>query len=86
MRYSALVNGFSALNLTKLDVLTGLDEIKIGVNYVHNGEHLTGMPAQLQVLSEVRVQYETLPGWKQDISKVKRFEDLPLNAQRYVKR
>jgi len=86
MQYSVLINGFTAINLTKLDVLTGLDEVKIGVAYKYKGQYLDTMPACLKILSECEVQYEVLPGWEEDISKVKRFEDLPENAQRYVLR
>lgn len=86
MQYSVLINGFTAVNLTKLDVLTGLKEIELGVKYVHNGKVLNSMPACLKTLSECEVQYETLPGWTEDISNCKKFEDLPENAQRYVLR
>eukprot|EP00640_Fibrocapsa_japonica_P001052 CAMPEP_0113943124 /NCGR_PEP_ID=MMETSP1339-20121228/19191_1 /TAXON_ID=94617 /ORGANISM="Fibrocapsa japonica" /LENGTH=501 /DNA_ID=CAMNT_0000947901 /DNA_START=20 /DNA_END=1525 /DNA_ORIENTATION=+ /assembly_acc=CAM_ASM_000762 len=86
MRYSCQINGFTALILTKLDVLTGLDEIKIGTRYVYNGKVLKGMPSNLQILSGVEVQYETLPGWKEDITKIRNFEDLPEAAKAYVLR
>eukprot|EP00611_Tribonema_gayanum_P024094 TRINITY_DN5226_c2_g1_i3.p1 TRINITY_DN5226_c2_g1~~TRINITY_DN5226_c2_g1_i3.p1 ORF type:complete len:225 (+),score=81.13 TRINITY_DN5226_c2_g1_i3:91-765(+) len=86
MRYSQLVNGYTGLNLTKLDVLTGLKEVKIGVAYVVDGKRLKGMPSNLKTLSGVEVEYETLPGWEEDLSKCKRFSDLPPPAQAFVKR
>mmetsp|Transcript_18915 Transcript_18915/g.26873 ORF Transcript_18915/g.26873 Transcript_18915/m.26873 type:complete len:560 (+) Transcript_18915:178-1857(+) len=86
MNYSTLINGFTALNLTKLDVLTGLPELKIGKAYRHNGELVQSMPASLKVIGDLEVEYETLPGWKEDITQVQSFEELPLNAQRYVLR
>lgn len=86
MKYSCLINGFTALNLTKLDVLTGLKEIKIGIAYKYKGEYLKSMPACLKSLSEAEVEYETMPGWTEDISNCKTFEDLPENAQKYVLR
>lgn len=86
MQYSCLINGFSAINLTKLDVLTGLKEIKLGIAYKHKGTFLKTMPSCLQTLGECEVVYETLPGWTEDISKCKTFEDLPPNAQKYVLR
>jgi adenylosuccinate synthase len=86
MQYSCLINGFTAVNLTKLDVLTGLKEIKLGVAYKYNGKYLKSMPACLKSLSEAEVEYETLPGWTEDISQCKNFEDLPENAQKYVLR
>jgi adenylosuccinate synthase len=86
MQYSCMINGFTAVNLTKLDVLTGLKEVKIGVAYKLNGKYLPGMPACLRTLSDAEVEYETLPGWTEDISKCKTFEELPINAQKYVLR
>ncbi|KAL2915357.1 Adenylosuccinate synthase [Polyrhizophydium stewartii] len=86
LEYSNMINGYTSLNLTKLDILDGLDEIKIGVAYHHNGKKLDAFPADLTVLEQVTVEYETLPGWKTDISACRRFEDLPVNAQRYVTR
>jgi len=86
MQYSCLINGFTAVNLTKLDVLTGLKEIKLGVAYKHEGKYLKSMPACLKSLSAAEVEYETMPGWTEDISGCKTFEDLPENAQKYVLR
>lgn len=86
MRYSTLINGFTSLNLTKLDVLTGLAEVKIGRAYKHNGMIIKTMPSCLKTMSEIEVIYETVPGWTEDISKARNFEDLPVNAQRYVLR
>jgi len=86
MQYSCLINGFTAINLTKLDVLTGLKEIKLGVAYKYEGKYLASMPACLKSLSEAEVEYETLPGWTEDISKCQTFEELPENAQKYVLR
>ena len=60
-----------------LDVLTGLPEIKLGVRYVLRGKEVYEMPASLRDLSECVVEYETYPGWTEDISKCTRFEELP---------
>lgn len=66
------LNGFTYLNLTKLDVLSDLDEIKIGVAYrTADGKDLPTVPCDLEVLEGVEVVYETLPGWKTDISGVR---------------
>ncbi|EGF84495.1 hypothetical protein BATDEDRAFT_32828 [Batrachochytrium dendrobatidis JAM81] len=86
LEYSTMINGYTSLNLTKLDVLDGLDEINIGVAYYYNGKKLDSFPANLHVLANVEVKYETLPGWKIDISKCRKFEELPVNAQKYVSR
>jgi len=81
-----MINGFTEINLTKLDVLSDFDEIQIGVEYVHSGKPLGTMPASLKTFSEVEVKYETVPGWKSDISKATCFSDLPPTCQAYVLR
>jgi adenylosuccinate synthase len=87
LKYSAMINGFTSINLTKVDVLTGLSEVKIGKAYSYKGERLSvTMPASLEVLSKLDVEYEVLPGWTEDISLCQRFEDLPMNCQRYILR
>lgn len=84
MKYSTMINGYTSLNLTKLDILDDIETIKIGVNYVLNGKKLDSFPADLNVLDQIEVEYIEVPGWKQDISKCRKFEDLPVNAQKYV--
>jgi len=86
MKFSTLINGFTSINLTKLDVFTGLEELKVAKAYKVNGEYVSEMPACLETLEAVEVEYEILPGWNEDISKAKNFEDLPINAQKYVLR
>jgi adenylosuccinate synthase len=86
MKYSSLINGFTSINLTKIDVLTGLPEIKLGVAYKHNGEYVNGMPANLTTLGDVEVEYETLPGWSEDITTCQTFDELPPNCQKYILR
>jgi len=78
------VNGYTALALTKTDILDKLDEIKIGVNYVKNGKVLDHYPSGIYQFEGVEVEYITMPGWKTDITAVRKFEDLPQNAQNYV--
>ncbi|KAG0379101.1 hypothetical protein BGX24_001771 [Mortierella sp. AD032] len=86
VNYSTIINGYTSLNITKLDILDQLDEIKIGVAYKVDGKILEGFPANLSLLENVEVVYETMPGWKTDISKCRTFEDLPVNAQKYIRR
>eukprot|EP01017_Pseudomicrothorax_dubius_P042228 TRINITY_DN6866_c0_g1_i2.p2 TRINITY_DN6866_c0_g1~~TRINITY_DN6866_c0_g1_i2.p2 ORF type:complete len:434 (-),score=146.08 TRINITY_DN6866_c0_g1_i2:2685-3986(-) len=86
VRYSHMINDYSSINLTKLDVLSELDEIRIGVHYKINGQKIDYMPATLDELAQAEVEYITLPGWKKDISNVRRFEDLPKEAQQYVRK
>lgn len=86
MRFSCKINGYTHLNLTKLDVLTGLPEIKLGVKYTLHGREVHEMPASLRDLSACEVEYETYPGWTQDISRCRTFGELPAEAQAYVLR
>lgn len=85
-KYSLMVNGFDCINLTKLDVLDMLDEIKIATTYRLDGEVIETLPATLDELSRVEVEYETLPGWKQTLQGVTSWEQLPENAKAYVLR
>ncbi|CAD1810731.1 adenylosuccinate synthase [Candida parapsilosis] len=84
LRYSNLINGYTSLNITKLDVLDKFKEIKVGVAYKLNGKELKSFPEDLIDLANVEVVYETLPGWETDITKIKSYEDLPENAKKYL--
>eukprot|EP01129_Flabellula_baltica_P010222 TRINITY_DN429_c0_g1_i2.p1 TRINITY_DN429_c0_g1~~TRINITY_DN429_c0_g1_i2.p1 ORF type:complete len:485 (-),score=138.48 TRINITY_DN429_c0_g1_i2:1888-3300(-) len=87
LKYVCTINDFSYLNLTKLDVLSKLKEIKIAVGYKINGELLTeSYPATIEELEEVEVVYETFPGWECDISTARKMSDLPENAVKIVRR
>ncbi|KNA03749.1 hypothetical protein SOVF_206160 [Spinacia oleracea] len=87
LKFSCDINGFSSLNLTKLDVLSDLPEIHLGVSYKDvDGTPIKSFPGDLRVLERLKVEYEVLPGWKTDISSVRNYDDLPLAARRYVER
>jgi adenylosuccinate synthase len=83
-KYSHDINGFTAINLTKLDVLDSFEEIHVAVAYSNNGTELESFPASLSVLENVEIKYETFPGWKAKTSGLRKFGDLPLKAQNYV--
>lgn len=83
-RYSAAINYYTALNLTKLDILDDFDEIKVAIAYRLDGKETESFPADLEVLEKVEVVYETLPGWKSNTMGVQNWEELPPNAQKYV--
>ena len=86
VKYSNKINGLTAVNMTKLDVLTGFPKIKVGVSYDLNGKTLDGsVPANLEDFAKCKVNYIELDGWKEDISQVKDFDKLPKNAQKFVK-
>jgi adenylosuccinate synthase len=80
------LNGLTGLAITKLDVLGGLEEIRICTSYTHNGKPVDAFPASLKTLEGCQPVYESLPGWQEDISEVRRFEDLPTNVRSYLKR
>jgi len=87
LKYVCRINDFAYLNLTKLDVLSHLDTVKLAVAYHHNGKTYTNTyPSNLEYLNEVKVEFESFPGWKSDISKARTMSDLPTNAVNYVKR
>ncbi|XP_043914128.1 adenylosuccinate synthetase isozyme 2 [Protopterus annectens] len=85
VKYAHMINGFTALALTKLDILDVLEEIKVGVAYTLDGKTIPYFPANQEVLNKVEVQYEILPGWNTDTSNVRTFEDLPEEAKKYVR-
>ncbi|MFA5829121.1 MAG: adenylosuccinate synthase [Candidatus Gracilibacteria bacterium] len=85
-KYSVMLNGYTCINLTKLDVMDDLDTVKIATKYLHKGKELTAFPASIEILSEVEAVYEEMPGWKQSISEARTINDLPENARNYVKR
>jgi adenylosuccinate synthase len=84
VRYAARVNGLDALAITKLDVLDGLEELKVCTAYRWQGRTLREMPGDLSVLAACEPVYETMPGWKRPAAGVTRFDALPGEAQAYV--
>ena len=83
-RYAARINGLDSVALTKLDVLDGLDEIKVCTAYRYGQDEIVDWPADLGVLARCEPVFHTLPGWTRPTSGVRRFEDLPREAQHYV--
>ncbi len=86
LRYAVSVNGFSELMLTKLDILSGLPELKLAVAYEIDGALHRYPPDTNEQLARAQPKYETLPGWQEDISGCRRFEQLPPAARDYVAR
>lgn len=86
MRHAKRVSGLSHLSLNCLDVLTGLKTIKIAKAYKLNGKIIYNYPASLHEIEQCKPIYDELPGWNEDITHIKDFSDLPLNAQNYVKK
>ncbi len=87
LRYSAQVNGLTAFAMTLLDVLSGLDTVQVCCAYrLPSGEVIEQFPSDSAVLKECEPVYESLPGWKEEIADVRRWDDLPEQAKRYVQR
>lgn len=86
LKNAVRLNGLTGLAITKLDVLGGLDEIRICTAYKYQDQTLTDFPASLKVLARCEPVYETLPGWKEDISNIRSMDDLPQNVQAYLNR
>jgi adenylosuccinate synthase len=87
LRYSMRVNGFTGLALTRLDVLTGLDEIKLCTAYrLPDGTVTSDYPLDTEVLEQATAIYETMPGWSENIQEARTWDDLPLTARNYCGR
>ena len=84
LKYSVRVNSLTELFITKLDVLSGLEEIKLGVGYRNGDEVITDYPYQQNVFYNAEPVYETFEGWSEDITSVTNFDDLPENAKKYI--
>jgi len=86
VKYSVDICGVNAIALTLLDVLGGLEQIKVCVGYEYRGQRLEYFRADSAVLAEVRPVYETLPGWRAELGTCQSFADLPAEARSYVAR
>lgn len=86
LKKAIALNGYTEISLTKLDVLTGLDPIRICVCYNYKGKNVDYPPELTEDLWECTPVYEDLPGWENDLTEVRAFEELPENARNYVKR
>lgn len=86
VKNAARLNGITGFVITKLDVLGGLESLKICTAYQYNGKVIEDFPTSLNVLSKCQPVYETLPGWKEDISTIQRYEDLPDSVKNYLTR
>ena len=85
VRQSCSINGVTGIALTKLDVLDGLDEIKICVAYELDGQRIDHLPASQGAQARVKPIYETLPGWKESTEGARSWADLPAQAVKYVR-
>lgn len=84
LRYTSMINGFNELVLTKLDILSGMDELKVCTQYRYDGKTTRRFPSEAQTLEKVEPLYETLPGWSEDISGMRNVQELPSEAKDYI--
>ena len=84
LKYSVRVNSLSELFITKLDVLSGLEEVKLCIGYQNGQEVINDYPYEQKILYNAKPVYETYEGWTEDITSVKKFDDLPENAKKYI--
>ena len=86
LRYASRINGFTEIALTKLDILSGFDKLKIAVTYKLGREILKNFPFDSNDLIQCAPDYEEMPGWSDDITGIRKFKDLPIEAQNYIHR
>jgi adenylosuccinate synthase len=86
VRRANRVNGVDRMIITKLDVLSGFETLKLGVGYKLHGQTLDDFPASWIDVDRLEVEYEEMPGWQEDITGVRSFDDLPVNAQKFLSR
>jgi adenylosuccinate synthase len=86
LRRAADLNGLSSLAITKLDVLDGVETIKICTGYEIKGKTMTEFPDSVEELEEVKPVYEEMPGWMSDTKEVREYSKLPVKAKNYLKR
>lgn len=87
LKYSAKINGFNYLAITRLDTIAGFDKLNICVGYELDGERVEAFPASLETLAKCKPIYEELDGWaEEEMENIEKFEDLPTAAKQYVKR
>ncbi|MBP1709520.1 MAG: purA [Deltaproteobacteria bacterium] len=85
LKHSSRINGFTHLALTKLDVLTGVKKIKVCRAYKLEGKEVSEFPASVHTLQNCEPVYEEVAGWQEDLTGIKKYNDLPRNAKKYIK-
>ena len=85
-RYAVRVNSFTSIAITKLDILDELESMKLCVGYRYNGKTITEFPSQIHILENCEPVYESMEGWRTDTSELRKYQDLPEKARKYVER
>ena len=86
MKRSVMINGINGLCITKLDVLDGIESLKIGVGYRYQGEFLDVLPYGADAVTGAEPVFEELPGWSESTAGITEYDKLPVNARRYLER
>ena len=86
LKHAVRVNGLTEIVLTKIDILSGFDEIKVCTAYKNGDEILEEFPADFEILENYEPVYESFEGWEKDISKVREYKNLPENAKKYIEK
>lgn len=85
LKYSCMINGINYLILTKIDVLSGLQKIRVNIGYKNNkGKKIEYFPCSVELLEKVKPIYINLPGWEEDLSKINNYKYLPINCKKYI--
>lgn len=84
LKYSTMINGLTGLSLMLLDVLSGIETLKVCTAYEFNGQKIESIPSRISDFEACKPIYETLPGWDEDLSQIKTYEELPENAKGYI--
>ena len=84
LKHSVRVSGLTEIAITLLDVLTGMDKIKIGINYILKGNKIDYIPGSISDIDNIEVEYIEMDGWKEDITNVKSLKELPIAARNYL--
>jgi adenylosuccinate synthase len=86
LRHAAMINGFSGIAVTKLDILDGIEKIKICTAYRYKGKLYTEFPKELEIFTNCTPVYEEMPGWRESTLGIREYEELPKQARAYMKR
>lgn len=84
LKYSTMINGLTGISLMLLDVLSGIETLKVCTAYELNGKKIESIPSRISDFEVCKPIYETLPGWSEDLSQIKTYEELPENAKGYI--
>lgn len=84
LKYSTMINGLTGISLMLLDVLSGIETLKVCTAYELNGKKIESIPSRISDFEACKPIYETLPGWSEDLSQIKTYEELPENAKGYI--